>query len=84
MRQNANEPLFFFPSAQMTILIRTVLWEDDNGAQAINLKLWGSSFTDIDVNVLTFRSLFCPVYFSPGRDQTTDGTQAEPNGLSGP
>lgn len=45
----------------MRILIRTVLWEDDNGAQAINLKLWGSSFTDIDVKVLTFRRLFCPV-----------------------
>lgn len=56
---------FFFPSffrPQMEILIGAVLWECDNGGQAINLNLKRSvlpsfclnHFTEIDVNNLTF------------------------------
>lgn len=31
--------VFFFFSIQMMILIRAILWEYDNGAEAINLDL---------------------------------------------
>lgn len=41
MRQNTSETCFFssFFRPQMAILIGAVLWEYDNGAQAINLNL---------------------------------------------